>query len=166
MLGFASVNRGVATTVNFDTAGTTGLYNIYSGQPRGGEKVTDATYQSKPITEVKLHLSKTGSPTGTGYCRIRKTSDGSIVATAATTIDVSTITGSRAEYTFTFSNETTPAEAFYVLFEFTGGAGPDYITVYGSTGGSTTAIGVGVFYDVSFNDQVNDDARGSLTYLA
>lgn len=154
-----------ASTLNFNTSGTTLLVNVYAGQPRGGQRITDTTFQGGTATNVKFHLKKTGSPTGTGSCKIRKTSDDSVVATSST-IDVSTIAGVQTEYTFTFAGETLPSEEFYVLFEYSGGSAGNEIAMYGQDGGSTATGSLFSFYDTSYHDSSTNDCRGSFTGTA
>ena len=83
---------------------------------RLGQKIT---VPNKTICRLGFYLQKFGSPTGTLYARIRRTSDDSIVETSGDTVDVSTIPASWTWYYFTFSSLIN--EEVYCLVEYNQG---------------------------------------------
>lgn len=83
---------------------------------RLGQKIT---ISNKTICQLEFYLKKTGSPTGTLTCTIRKQSDDSIIETSGVTLDVSTLTTSFQWFAFTFNSLVN--EAVYLLVEFYGG---------------------------------------------
>lgn len=85
---------------------------FYSGQTRFAQKIT---ISDKDICRVDFKVKKVGNPTGTISCRIRKTSDDSIIATSPTTYNAGDLTTSYAWKSFTFPNVNVNEEAYVSL---------------------------------------------------
>lgn len=101
------------------------------GVSRAGQ-CFDPTYPIK-INSVQYSLKKIGSPTGTGYARLRDSSNDSILGTIGT-VDVSTLTTSAQWITF----DTTPVSSgnsttVYLSFEYSSGTG-NVAVYYNNTG--------------------------------
>ena len=79
---------------------TSNLNNYDSTSKYMGVRLTYASAKSQVIDNFTLKLYKQGSPTGTIYSKIYKTSDNSLVGSCST-MSASSLTGSAADYTFT-----------------------------------------------------------------
>jgi hypothetical protein len=93
------------------------------GTTRFGElDVTKGVMEDRTINKVIFRLKKVGSPTGTLYCRLRYDSD-AIVTNGEATLDVSTLTPTSTEKTFTFTNASFvfPDVGIKVLLEYYNG---------------------------------------------
>lgn len=73
-------------------------------------------------------LSKTGSPTGTLYFRVRNFSDDSIVGTFGS-IDVSTLTTTPTDYQLLDDVSVTTRGHYYLTVEYSGGNASNYVNV-------------------------------------
>jgi hypothetical protein len=103
--------------------------NVAAATRAGEQFGTGSSLIGKKITQVVLVLKKTGTPTGTASVVIRKAVDDAIVATIGT-IDVSTITTTDKEYTFTNTSNTYPlAAGDLLLIEYTGGSTSNFISL-------------------------------------
>lgn len=127
------------TVTNINQMTVTQVDNVYGGR-RAGQYISAGT---GVITQVKFYLAKTGTPTGTGYARIRRASDDSLVGTLGS-VNVATLGGAAWS---TFS--TTPVYVFdipiRICFEFDGGDAGNYITVYRNP--ADTIAGERTYYD-------------------
>lgn len=111
---------------------------VYYTFPRGGQKL----YINARVYRIDFNLWKNGTPSGTGYATIRKVNNDALIEQSSTTIDVSTLSDSGAWYSFTFSSIVN--EEVYILFEYNGGDGNNYVAMgYSST---DTIEGVRVRY--------------------
>jgi len=116
------VARAAKTTDYIEAGALHVTLDLVAANDRIGCKKTLATYY---VLSWSLFLDRTGACTGTAYARIRKVSDDSIVATSATTLDVSTIPATTAfttEFIFPF-NAVYVNEAVYFSFEWPDGTG-------------------------------------------
>lgn len=143
-----------------------GSGTMYDGNDtRIGLKVDSSTSDIKgsiPKKAVFRLRNGGGSPTGTGTVRIRKGSDDSIAATLGT-INVASLTGSYADYTFeNLSANHTMATGDMILFEWPGtGSSSDIIEVNRYTG----SAGPGAYYtayDGSYNDDTGKGVAGEV----
>jgi len=99
-------NNTTTTNFNLDGATKTALGQVIQG-------VSDNTC----ITSAVFKLQKSGSPTGTGYARVKNVSDNATLGTLGS-IDISTISTSVTGYTFNSANITVPtARDIRVIFE-------------------------------------------------
>jgi len=137
-----------------DAAGIVARIKLYTGSnSRGGQKIT---IPSKTICKVRFAMSKSGSPTGTAYAKIRKVSDDSIIETSATTLDVSTLptypTFSWEEFLF----NSVINEDVRLLIEYSGGNSTNYIVVLL---GEPTIDGMATYYVASYTDNSSYDCK-------
>jgi len=127
--------------------------NIYGGwYTRLSQKIT---LTGKNLKYVRFYLKRSGSPTGTLYVRVRKTSDDSIIETSSTTLDVSTLTTSYEWKEFALT--CAPSEEVRISAEFSGGsAGKEvYVGISGSDvcSGMASAYSAGEeWIDLEIND--------------
>lgn len=127
--------------------------NLYAGSnTRAGQKMAMPVCT---IYSVAFELTKNGGPTGTGYARVYKVSDGSLTGTIGQ-IDVSTIAVGQTTYTFTTTPiEITSAADYYVVFEYSGGGVANYVKVAMLSGGGT---GNFAYYDGSWHTSAGADS--------
>lgn len=86
------------------------------------------TYLGFKIAAITFQLSKNNSPTGTITA---KHYDGSTVQKAlGSTLDASTVSASKTEYTFTFATPAVLAANDYITIEYSGGDATNYITFW------------------------------------
>lgn len=132
--------------------------NLYAGSMiRGGQKIT----LSGTITEVTLIAARFGDPTGTVYCRIRKVSDDSIIATSPTTKNAGTLPTGYGPSAFAFDNVPVDEEVRITL-EYDGGDASNYvITRYTNT---NVIAGVAVQYDTAWADITGGDLYIGITF--
>lgn len=101
---------------------------LYTALPRtrAGQKYT---VPASTITTAGISLSKSGAPTGTGYLRVRKVSDDSLLGTLGS-LDVATLDGVPTVKTFNTTPVTnTASQDLYIAFEYTGGDAGNYVLV-------------------------------------
>jgi|GEM_PF-6599469 len=133
--------------------------NLDDTRTRSGEVVKTATslLKGKKPAYVELYLDKVGAPTGTATVTIRKGSDDSIAHTFGT-IDVTTLTTTKAKYMFntTLNTAYTLTTGDKILVEFSGGTATDYIRigrsstfVYDGDNSLATGYASGVYSDVT-----------------
>lgn len=122
------VDRTTILNTGQNIADTTA--NLYTGSNiRIGERLDAAVVNGQVISQVIVKLGKQGSPTGTGYLRVRKTSDDSLVTTIGS-IDVSTLTTSQVDKVFnTTATSVLTNEDHRVLFEYSGGDASNYVKI-------------------------------------
>jgi hypothetical protein len=126
------------------TGGSTSYYDLYTGNvTRAGNKTANFTGL---ITAAKMKLYKTGAPTGTLTVNIRDQADDSIIGTLGT-IDVSTLGGAAADYTFDDAIILVPSLTnIRMLAEYSGGDAANYVHVCGAAGTE------GTYYDGSYHN--------------
>uniref|UniRef100_A0A6H1ZT48 Uncharacterized protein n=1 Tax=viral metagenome TaxID=1070528 RepID=A0A6H1ZT48_9ZZZZ len=119
----------------------------------------DAGYTIPPTTAT-FKLSKTGSPTGNATLYIRKTADGSSIA-SKTFIDVSTLTTTATEYSISFvaadiSSQMSPSIGYYCSLEYSGGDGSNYVKVHYTTVSTSghSSVYAGSWTDSSVQDPI------------
>ena len=135
-------------------AGIVASTKLYTGSnSRSGQKIT---IPSKTICKVRFAMSKSGSPTGTAYAKIRKVSNDSIIETSATTLNVSTLptypTFSWEEFPF----NSVINEDVRLLIEYSGGDSTDYILVAFT---NPTIDGMATYYVASYTDNSSYDCK-------
>jgi hypothetical protein len=95
---------------------------------------TSSVFYNKIISQVTVKMSKTGSPSGNIFCRIRKVGGTTIAADA--TIAATTLTTSFVAYTFNFTgNAYATVLNDQLEVQFDGPAGPDWVNVQFDTSG-------------------------------
>ncbi|MBI4305225.1 MAG: hypothetical protein HY678_02800 [Chloroflexi bacterium] len=122
---------------------TTAFYTdgqINSSYPRMGHE----HYLFGNIYQVKAYLKKFGSPTGTAYLKLYSTG-GSLLATAGTTLDVSTVSTSGAWYTFTFNCPYKIWGWVRVVVEYSGGDSSNRLGLGLTQGGTSNVFGDWVY---------------------
>jgi len=137
------------------------LDNLNAGSAvRRGQKLS----VNAKVKKVTVKLGKIGAPTGTVYCRIRRTADDSILQTSPTTLDAATLpvladgydVASAKDYDFDFDVDVN--EEVYVLIEFDGGNINNNVWIAVAT--SDVAAGVHVYYTTAYYEVATWD-----TYL-
>lgn len=114
---------GDSGSIALDTTG-----NTAAGQTETSPSWT--TGLTLPTGPIVATLSKTGSPTGSAYLKVYDASK--VLVATSDALDVSTLTATGVDYTFTFStpylrsNSTT----YTYALEFTGGSGSDQVNVH------------------------------------
>jgi hypothetical protein len=106
---------------------------------------------------------KQGVPTGTGYCRVYKVSDNSLLGTIGS-IDVSTINNS-VKTTYTFNStpyNVASSTDIYICFEYTGGTSANNIRFYSNSGSPTG--GKDYYYTGTWTSNTGYDAYYTVTY--
>jgi len=122
---------------------------------RVGVKFTTQTWDTGytiPITRVSAYLKKVLAPTGTAVAKIYKVSDGSLIATSTTTLDVSTLVTSAYtlnEFEFDLSVGFALNTAYYAAIVYSGGDAANHILVATETKASG---GNSSYYDGSWHD--------------
>lgn len=132
---------------------------------RAGHKFTTPDWGlaafTLPVETATFWLSKTGTPTGTCVCKIRKVSDDSVVATSDTKTADDTETAGRLE-TFTFSaGSLEPNTAYYCHAEYTDGDASNYISVHYTT--DTAASGNMATYNGAAWSDISGDCCCALS---
>lgn len=119
---YASTGKVLDQTQTICDAG----YSVYGGRRRG-ERFN--SYPDSVIGSVSFRMTKSNSPTGTGYCRVRRVSDDVIIGTLGS-IDVSTISSVGEWITFDSTPVANPTvQDIRVCFEFAGGDGSNFISL-------------------------------------
>lgn len=91
-------------------------------------KAQKITLSGDTLEKVSFYLKKeVGLPTGTAYCRVRKTSDESIIETSPTELDVSTLSSDGEWKDFVLSSS--PNEEVYITIEYDEGDSDNYIAL-------------------------------------
>lgn len=146
------IDTGNEETYATITAGDNGFRQLNNGgMTRAGQRFDDFPLLGT-ITSVQFKLYKDGNPAGTGYARVRRVSDDSILGTIGT-LDVSTLTGAATWKTF----DTTPVIIddddgdIRVLFEYSGGDGANFVKHRVNTTGDSIE-GVETYYDGTWHD--------------
>lgn len=164
-------NGGAGTTTQWETTSpnAASLGDIgASGAIRIAQRITDTTKRNLGIISVGIALRKLGTPTGILTCKIRKTSDDSIVATANNTLDVSTLSTAFADIIFNFNRQQLPNEDFRICFEYSGGNSTNYIQV-GEVGSNAAYAGgvrsryVAAWADSASSGTLAEDLDGFMT---
>jgi len=140
-----------ATVTEYPTANGDGTSGLKNGSNTAYAECLSVGTQLE-ITSIGWFMSKTGSPTGSAYAKVYA-STGTVGTDAKPTgsalytsnaLDVSTLTGSVTEKTFTFSsNPTVSVGNVCISIEFTGGSGSNYVNV--QTDGSSPTYTTGNF---------------------
>ena len=93
----------------------------------------DAGYTIPPTT-VEAYLTKTGSPTGAVTATIRAVTGDAVLATGTISL-AEALTGTAEKYTATMTVTTnmSPATDYYMLIEYAGGDGSNYVKVHCTT---------------------------------
>lgn len=153
--GAGHITATITKQADIDHTDNDGYMSLYAGSTtRAGERINSVLLGT--IIQVSFKMSKTGSPTGTAYIRIRAVSDDSIIGTIGT-IDVSTIAGTATWYDFTGSVFNTATQDLRFSFEYSGGDVDNYIRVlYNSS--NTLSSGVRTTYSGSWTDTTGDTA--------
>lgn len=118
----------------YNVTGTTDTNPLYNGSDtRCGVAITGSCALKGASVfpkRVVVSLKKVGSPTGTAYVRMRRSSNDSIGCEFGS-IDVSTLTTDFVEYTFTNINNTVPTDTNddKILVEYNGGNASNYVSV-------------------------------------
>jgi hypothetical protein len=148
-----SVNGGYITSdiMNQSTLGADGngvaLCYLNNTTFRGGSRFNSF---SGTIDSAKVYLSKASSPTGTLTMTVRAVSDDSLIGTLGT-LDVSTLTGSMVEKTFSSPVAVSVSQDIRVLAEYTNGSAVNYVAV-----GNTASAGkIASTYTTSYTDSNN-----------
>ncbi|MBI4312289.1 MAG: hypothetical protein HY681_10970 [Chloroflexi bacterium] len=131
--------------------------------PRAGQKIT----LNGDLVQVGFRLRReTGAPTGTGYVKVYKVSDGSLLGTASTTLDVSTLTASFVWKDFFFNTPLNiPNIEVRVVFEYNSGDVNNYLLL--NRGNADDISGMLCGYNgSSWNDTSGDDAVCKVRTLA
>lgn len=126
-----------------DIKNTTAFYTdgqINSSYPRMGHE----HYLFGNIYQVKAYLKKVGGPTGTAYLKLYSTG-GALLATADTTLDVSTVSTSGAWYTFTFNCPYKIWGWVRVVVEYSGGDSSNRLGLGLTQGGVSNVFGDWVY---------------------
>lgn len=139
-------------------------WGLYSGSyTRIAERINSFSVGNN-ITKASWLLKKGGAggaPTGTGYARVRKVSDDSIIGTLGT-IDVSTIDGATPTwYDFTTALLMPTTEDIYPTFEYAGGDANNLVLAYYK---SSNVFAGGYFcaYDGTWHDNSSVDTTFKL----
>lgn len=97
------------------------------------------------LKSVILNLSKAGVPTGQLQCQIRDVNGTTTIATADATLDVSTLTTSPLDYTFTFASGVTlsTGTVYSIVLTMTSGSlsGVNYVAWENNTTDSIAGLG-------------------------
>jgi hypothetical protein len=114
------------------------------------------TFPASYIYSVAFELSSIGSPTGTATVSARRVSDDVVIGTMDTVLDVSTITGVAANYTFSGDICNPIAQEIRLTFDYAGTAIPNTIYV-GTVNGGTYVGSQATRYSTLWTDQAADD---------
>ena len=120
-------------TASIDYAEIDGAHSVCSELYTGTVNRSAQRIDACPVltfTSVSFYLAKLGAPAGTGYVRVRKVSDDSIIGTLGT-IDVSTLAFGGGWHTFSNNVNKTSIQDIRISFEYDGGSGTDHVRVYG-----------------------------------
>lgn len=149
------------TSTQNDT--NSGVYLDSDDSTRAGEEFTALVASN--ITSATFKLGKSGSPTGTAYCRVYRVSDGSLLGTLGS-IDVSTLGAPYADRTFNTSSVLVDRdEAVYIVMQYDGGNSSDKVAFAVQTT-DVYADGVYCYYIGSWNTSSTADSYFSVTYHA
>lgn len=129
---------------------------------KAGQRV-DSIIQGT-ITQVTLYMVKSGSPTGTGYVRVRRVSDESILATLGS-IDVSTIGVTETKYTFNDATAHINNEDVRIVFEYDGGNASNCVAVRIQTS-NVSSFGYATSESASvWTDATTQDAKFKIFWI-
>lgn len=158
-------------TVGFDVlsassivnaGGSAGADGLYTGaKTRAGQRV-DAFTQGI-ITQVSVSLKKVGSPTGTGYMRLRDVATDNIIGTFGS-IDVSTIDIAYAYYDFTGFVYNPIAQDVRFSFEYDDGG--DVVNYVQLEYNGVATTGLRTHYTAGWTDDGVNDCRIKIYYGA
>ena len=115
-----------------DVSSTSATLSSSYDQRGGLQILTGHAAVGQYYTTIKIWLRKQLSPTGTGTLNIRNSAQ-TIKATETSTLDVSTISGTSTEYTFTIVTPVIVAADDRIQFEYSGGNATNYIEVKAQT---------------------------------
>lgn len=158
--------HGVIASQDTGTASIISLCGAGCGGTAIAEHFTaTAAILGLKIDKVTLSLSKTGAPTGTATVGTIDSS-GNIVTTLGT-IDVSTLTGSQASYTFLATGPYIVQSGDRIGIKFTGGSAGNSITAYSrSTDVYDGTNAVYSLYNAGWTDDATSDMRFILANTA
>jgi len=139
------------------TAQNQELTLYYGSYTRRGQRIT---ISGKNVWRVSLYMHKVGSPTGTGYLRIRKVSDDTVISGAEVSLDVSTLGSDWAWVDFNFSSPVYINADVRVLFEYSGGDVNNFVVVGGY--GSNVVDGYQTGYSGSYYNDTGAEATFKL----
>lgn len=117
------------------------------------------------LNEVSFYLSKSGSPTGNGYARVRRVSDDSLMGTIES-INVATISGYPTYTDYAFDdNPITDISAgdYYICFEYGGGDGANFLNTRYQA--SNVIDGCYAYYWAGWTDESSYDLRFSMDWI-
>jgi len=124
---------------------------------RVGQRIEDFV---GTIESVQVKLQKVLTPTGTGYLRVRKVSDDSVIGTLGT-VDVSTLGG----FAFVTFNATpvvvTPEQDIRISFEYAGGDSTNFVQI----AKQTSEVSVGQYTTYAAAAWADSGAGTDLTIL-
>ncbi len=150
------------------TDSTVDIFNDAGGYTKAGSVFTTQDWTAGytiPLTTVEVMMSKTGSPTGSMYCKLYATAAGAPTGSPLTTssaMDVaSSFTGAMAEkITFPFDIDNTygmsPNTAYFISIEYAGGDASNHIHLHGNTVAST---GREYYYDSTWKNTATRNPR-------
>jgi len=160
---------GCSTPAYYHQTGWVGInnYKLYSGATiRAGHRLT---YGPAAIFNITFALRRTGNPTGTAYCRLRKVNHGepdddSILATFGE-IDVSTITTDFGAGSYMFGDDYTLPSSYDVRFliEYSGGDSNNYIEMF--TDNDATSGDFTYYSGGSYSDDNTEDGNLRIHYV-
>lgn len=144
---------------DIEQANSDGYIELRAGAyVRGGERIDD--FPISIISQVSFYLTKSGTPTGTAYCRIRRVSDDGIVGTLGS-VDVSTLSGAWYDFTSDVTNPTEQDLRF--TLEYSGGDASNKVRLYTQTV-NPYADGDLTYYTTSWADNGAQDARFKILF--
>lgn len=163
----SSAATASATTLYSET-GTTRYSDFNASQTRYAEKFsTGHALIGAYLTEVKVDLKKTGSPTGTVYIRVRNSAD--TIVEEVGNVATSSVSTSYTEHTFTAAGTTLIADGYKICVEHTTSDGSNYLT-WPTGAANSIANAQFSYYNGSWNDdsayEANMRVKGSAVYGA
>lgn len=112
---------------------------------RVGQRVNDFAGN---ISSVEFYFTKAANPVGTGYARVRKVSDDSIIGTLGS-LDVATIVGAQWKTFNSTPVAVTETMDVRITFEYSGGDGINYVVMKYWGAGDITSFGLHTTFGVA-----------------
>lgn len=105
------------------------LYNL--SKVRAAQRLTTQDWgtETKTLSSVTFRLKKTGAPTGNITSVIYASDGTTVVETSSTTLDITTLTTSYVDYSFTFSGTIAANTVYYFTVLYSGGDSGKYLSV-------------------------------------
>lgn len=147
--GAGNINAGLDHQPDNYVGSDDGLVSLNNGGiVRAGERINNFPASTR-INWIEWKLVIQGAPVGTAYVRVRQVSDDAILGTIGS-IDVSTIGGALAWYTFDTGTAFNPIQQdIRITFEYDGGDGANRPRMSVDTTAPTYANGVLTSYTVA-----------------